>query len=479
MSHVVRWGAACAFVLCTLVGAMRAQAQWSADPAHNLVVSDRPGQQDWPRIAATADGGFYIAWRDYPSWPVRVQRLDVSGRAAWPHNGIAVGGGTGLDGLTVDAKGNAVVAVASGAGVALVKLAPDGSFPWREDGVALPRAASAVVGTADGGVACLWSEGRGFRLQKFDATGAPQWPKGVAIEVRAPFFGKQPRLVAADAGGVIALWVADGYPTTTASGLAQKFGADGTPLWRAGDPLEWSVGFNNVMDVTVLADGADGVIAGWVDGNVGTGVPLVVRVQRLHGDGTAQFVAGGLPVLGAPRPRASKPAIAYDAASDAIHVVWAERPNNPVAVYAQRLAADGTRVWGEAGKQLQSGAENAYASDLFALPAPDGVLAAWAGYGLQQGSTPQRITAVRLDAEGRHRFPGERVDLKVASTLTRNPVALLGAAGYAAFAWSDGGAVSPGVSEFGILAQNIRLDGTLGNPSADPVFADGFEMPDR
>jgi hypothetical protein len=302
----------------------------------------------------------------------------------------------------------------------------------------------------------------------------PAWGSGVAIPHATPVHVTQPRLVAADAGGVIAAWVADGYPSTTATGMAQKFDANGASLWGEGEPIAWSGAFNNVMDLVVLGDGAGGLVAGWVDGDVGSALPLKVRAQHLDGAGMARLERGGQTVIAEPRHRASSPAIAHDRSSGAIHVVWTERPNNPVAVYAQRLEADGRRAWGDQGKALQSHAENAYTRDLFALPAPDGVLAAWAGYGLQGGAAPQ-ITVVRLDANGQHVFPGERVGLKRTPTDIHGPVVAPGAAGHAVFAWSDGRAVAPGVLDFDILAQNIRLDGTLGNPPEEAVFADGFD----
>lgn len=483
MPEFVRLGCFAALLVAGLPAPV--QAQWSADPAANLVVSDLPGRQSRPMIAPTADGGFYIAWQDADR-SVRVQRLDATGHERWPHHGVAIQQQAGWwsSDFTTDAGDNAVFATMSGSGVAVAKVAPDGGLPWGAQGLTFPgsvvQSEMAVAATADGGLVGMWDEGRSLRLQKLDATGAAQWGAGIAIKLEAPFRAKQPKLVAADDASVIATWVADGYPVTTATAFAQKYAlADGAALWGDGTPVALTGAFNNVMDFVLGADGAGGAVAAWVDGDVGSGTSLVVRAQHLDGAGAARLAEGGQPALGSPRRGAGYPAIAYDPPSGALHVVWAERPNNPVALYAQRFAADGSRVWGENGKSLLSLAENTYVSDHRVLPAPGGLLVAWADWGYGQPGTPPQLRAVRLDAEGRHLFPGERVGLKGGSTPTQALRAALSSAGYAAFVWGD----SQGVQNDDILAQNIHFDGTLGNlpdppdppDPLDPIYADGFE----
>jgi len=56
---------------------------------------------------------------------------------------------------------------------------------------------------------------------------------------------------------------------------------------------------------------------------------------------------------------------------------------------------------------------------------------------------------------------------------TSHAVAAVSTSGYFAYAWTDGDETS-GAST--IRAQNINLDGSLGNPApAVPIFADGFD----
>ncbi|MCB1163598.1 hypothetical protein KDL67_13015, partial [bacterium] len=71
---------------------LAAHAQWSDDPLVNLAIADRPSEQVVPKIAATADGGCYVAWFDLASgnYDVYLQHLDAAGNALWAHNGILV-----------------------------------------------------------------------------------------------------------------------------------------------------------------------------------------------------------------------------------------------------------------------------------------------------------------------------------------------------------------------------------------------------
>ena len=48
--------AACTLTLCGFAAAP-AMAQWSSDPANNLKIADRSGEQVQPKVAPAPDGG--------------------------------------------------------------------------------------------------------------------------------------------------------------------------------------------------------------------------------------------------------------------------------------------------------------------------------------------------------------------------------------------------------------------------------------
>ena len=70
----------------------RGSSGWSHDPANNLVIADRAGEEVQVKILPRADGGFYVSWFDNTDggYDLRLQRLDANGVEQWAHNGIVV-----------------------------------------------------------------------------------------------------------------------------------------------------------------------------------------------------------------------------------------------------------------------------------------------------------------------------------------------------------------------------------------------------
>ena len=99
-----------------LVAPFTATAAWPTDPAVNLAIGDRTGEQVQPKVRATADGGCYISWFDNSAggYDVYLQRLDPAGDEQWVHNGLLLAdrsfSSTEDYGLDVDTAGNAVLA---------------------------------------------------------------------------------------------------------------------------------------------------------------------------------------------------------------------------------------------------------------------------------------------------------------------------------------------------------------------------------
>ena len=77
-------------LVALLGGGPAAIGAWSPDPAVNLAIADRTGEQTQPKVRATADGGCYISWFDNSTggYDVYLQRIDAAGNEQWAHNGI-------------------------------------------------------------------------------------------------------------------------------------------------------------------------------------------------------------------------------------------------------------------------------------------------------------------------------------------------------------------------------------------------------
>lgn len=469
------------FALLTVTSAC---AQWSDDPSNNLVIADADNEQVQPKIVATDDGGFYISWYDNSSggYDVRLQRLDVSGNEQWPHNGILVAdrdfSSTQDYGLSIDTAGNALLAFrySDSGGIAQIvaqKVAADGTLQWGDEGIFVSEDAEGanapkITGTADGGAAVGWSSSAGSILvHKMDATGTGAWDAERAPPSGFAFLGG----LHGDAdGNVIASWAAQ-LSTFDRELWTQKLAAaDGSDLWGA-DPIKVFDGTDGALQFgyfpSFIPDGAGGAVFVWYTVGVSAGT---VRVQHVTADGQQAFAQNGLQASANTSQSHVEPSGAYDSSTGDIYALWRETDittQSQIGVYAQRIDAKGVRQWGDTGKILVA-LSTLDQSQMTALPTPDGLLAAWAS-----GSTPSAmpIHAARLDRDGNYVWPSEVVDLSTEPNDIGRLTGALSSTGYAAYAWTADSSSLSG----DIHAQNIDMDGQLGNPVSDTIFANGFD----
>jgi hypothetical protein len=463
------------------------QAQWSADPAANLVLADRPDGQSQPKLAPTADGGFYVSWfgNIADGFDVYLQRLDAGGNEQWVHGGVRLadrGESSTQDyGLDVDAAGNAVLAYQfeDGGGtpqVAVSKVAPDGTPLWGTPGVIVSDDANGansprVAATSDGNVVVAWSAGDGSIVaQKLDADGNALWgPAGAVFAPPSGFF-LIADLRASDAGNAIVSWSAQMSFSDRELWTQKLAAADGAPLWGT-QPVRVFDGSGGAMQLgyfpDFIPDGAGGAVFVWYTVSLSGSV----HAQHVLADGSAAFAQNGVALTTDTTQSHTEPAGAYDPASGDIYAIWRVADANTqtqIGLDAQRIDQGGARQWGDAGLVLvpQGGIDR---TQVQALAFHGGALFSWASNDWPQAMP---ITVTRLDAAGDPVWPGTTVDIKTGLTDTARAAAASSTAGFAAWVWEDDTGGGGGGS---IRAQDINPDGSLGVEILDRVFADGFD----
>jgi len=471
---------------------MPVHAQWSADPAINLVVSDIANGNTQPKIVPTPDGGFYVSWFDNiaAGFDIHLQRLDVAGNALWAHDGILVADRsysfTYDYGLSADSAGNAYVSFnccENGAGdehIAVSKVTPDGTLVWGDAGVTVSTAVEAIYNayvapTTDGNVVVAWSADSGVRAQKLDADGNALWiDGGVLLDQPAGLKllgGVQP----ADTGNAIVSW-------SNQSGSAhilraQKLASlDGSALWGGGTSVR-VFGAGNLQFgyyPPFLADGSGGGVFWDYDA---VGVQFVPRVQHIDANGNLLLGVDGVVATNDTSDHTDTSAT-FDAATGDIYVVWRDNFTNGGGqsfdgVSAQRVDSTGALQWGAAGKVLVPLTDSTNGthsiSQPVALPTPDGFLASWVTGAIPAASQP--LTVTRLDTAGNAVWAAQTVDIKTERYTSRAEGAV-STTGYAAYAWQDG---DDGAGLSTIRAQNINLDGTLGG-SAPAIYSVAIDV---
>ena len=462
-------------------------AQWSSDPAANLVIADRDNEQVQPKLVATADGGFYVSWFDNADggYDVYLQRLDANGNELWPHNGILVAdrdfSSTEDYGLSIDADGNALLAFGyhdSGIAQVLVqKVAPNGSLLWGDPGIFVSADSGdthspKISGTTGDGALVAWSSSDGSIVaQKLDADGNPVWaPAGVVFTPSSGFFLICDVHGDAD-GNAIVSWSAQ-LSFADREMWAQKLAsADGGPLWGT-DPVKVFDGTDGAMQLgnfpPFIEDGAGGAVFVWYT----VTTQGSVRVQHVDASGAQLFAQNGVLASTDASQAHFEPDGAYDPATGDIYALWRETDlltQGQIGVYAQRVDSAGARQWGDGGLVLAP-LSTVDQSEMVALPvAGGGMLAAWSS---DDSPNPTPLHAARLDVDGNYVWASQVVDFSTEANDTGRLTGAISADGYAAYAWTACASSFAG----DIHAQNVNMDGTLcgGN---DTIFADGFDPP--
>jgi hypothetical protein len=471
--------------------------QWSTDPANNLVIADRGGEQTQSKIAATTDGGFYISWFDNThdgnndnGYSVYLQRVDASGKELWPHDGILVAarsmGFTYDYGLAVDTAGNAVLSFNCchnndpDEHIVITKVSPTGTLLWnapsgiRVTPAGSPKSYSAkVAATSDGNSVVTWSiqNAAGTSLevhaQKFDANGNPQWSPEIVVATGGSNFVAD--IHGSDNGSVILSWGAQ--PNRGNNQLwAQKLSSTGQSLWGSSGIAIQGPG-SLVLQMgsfpPFITDGAGGAVFSWFAVSVSS---AVARVQHINAAGMPLLAANGLNVTTDTATNShTDPSVSYDPASGDIYAVWRVADSSTqghIGINAQRIDSAGQPQWGGgAGIVLVPQATNYDQSQVVALPAAGGgFIAEWVSGNV---TFPNPINVTRLDVNGNYVWPGNVVQIKTAPTGTGKLSGALSSTGYAAYSWSDG---SPST----IKVQNVMIDdGGLG--FSDVIFKNGFE----
>ena len=473
-----------------VAGASPRGGGWSGDPAQNLVIADRAGEETQAKILARADGGFYVSWFDNTDggYDLRLQRLDANGVEQWAHDGIVVAdrnySSTTDYGFAVDTDGNALLSFqccapgASDERIVAARIAPDGSSIW--SGIGIPvstigegAVVSAITAASDGDAVVIWMNSAGAaRAQKLDPAGSPRWGS-TGVSLPGPTAGLKfiADVKPSSNGDAIVAW--SNQQGSTRILRAQKLAAaTGAALWgndgvRVSDVGNLQAGYFPKM----VVDGAGGVVFGYYDG---VGIGWNVRVQRLDASGTRLFGNEGVLTSTDTTRGHFSPAVTFNATTGDTHIVWVDGQTiNQQAydgLYAQRLTITGARAYAAEGRvivpmtQSTDGANSL--SQLVALSVPDGFIAAWVTG--NTSVTDQRISTMRLDNAGNFAWP-QPVALKTSLTTTSRLAGANSTSGYAAFTWSDG--PDNGAATRDIRAQNLPFDGVFN----DTIFADGFD----
>lgn len=276
---------------------------------------------------------------------------------------------------------------------------------WTADGVHVdaPNTAKRLEMTSDGtgGTILVWEDERDgagnsdIFAQRVDTFGTVQWGNGVAI-CTAPFNQIEATIVSDGAGGAIIGWLdSRQYGNARSQIYMQRVNADGSVQW-ANDGVPVCTTFGNQYSLGMISVGAGGVIATWTDERSTNPISPDIFAQRVNLLGAAQWQADGVAVAQqlSVQNMIDHDNIVSDEQGGAI-IVWTDyRYGNTADIYAQRINANGSTLWGSDGIFLSAPADGIHNSDPIA--APDG----FGGAVVTWSVDPNGLEAQRIRSDG-------------------------------------------------------------------------------
>jgi len=199
-------------------------------------------EEDSPRLAALASGGFVAVWTHFTHQPpfeniILVQRLDSLGnRLGVPlevDRGLGAAGFAGYPAVAAEPGGGFLVAWWSSLGVRVQRFDPLGATVG-ETITAGPQGSFPAVTTLPGGFAVAWSGSAQAGVQAFATDGTPSGPPTTWLSTAEGPIGWEISMSADAAGRFVVGWTEEGRNLTPYRVFARRFSPTGQPL---GDPV--------------------------------------------------------------------------------------------------------------------------------------------------------------------------------------------------------------------------------------------------
>ena len=331
-----------------------------------IAVSTAQDGQFLPWVVADGDGGVIVMWEDYRTgkdWDVYAQRVDNTGTAVWEGDGIPLCRADRNQRRlrTVQHETHAIVVWNDRrAGTSwdiyaqAVNLA--GEVLWQTDGIpvctnAADQSTQALLSDGEGGAICVWederqsSEFQDLYIQRLSPTGKPLWQQDGISVFPSESLQSDPGLIADGRGGFyIVWWDVIGYDAWHI--MAYRLSFNGEPLWdtpRLVSPQDGMQG-----EPRMIADGDGGIIVLWqVYENF---INDELYAQRIAPDGSKLWGENGIALCTA--PGIQKHASVVNDGDGGFIAVWRDERDVYSELYMQRIRADGTAAWEKDGIPL-------------------------------------------------------------------------------------------------------------------------------
>ena len=298
-------------------------------------------------------------------------------------------------------------------GMFLLPLWPGGRVVANEE---VAEVDPVTVGDPHGGAFVAWVRFAGdegssrLLVQRYDASGAALWSTGADVATTG-LFQSQPTLVPDGSGGLFVCYQAFPSSGSDFDIVCQRLDADGAALWgeaglAAGGEPGWRVLPKAVADAT------DGLLVFWRnqrDGGDGIEEMMLMEGQHFSAAGVKLWGENGLLVRTTNLAETNSHTFnIFDVQADGTGGAvigfndWSGTSTPDLDVFAQRVAADGTLLWGGGNGVLVAG-DGQHIQHESTVALPDGGAAITVYEDVS--STQSRLWIYRMGPDGNHLWP--------------------------------------------------------------------------
>lgn len=462
-------------LFCTVSAAF---SQWSDLPDSPVWLGSGVQAQ-----ARAASDGVYVAWLSDGNYHVYLQRLTMDGTPQWNNGGMVVSDQPNQSwiavhhmNLAIDGQDNAIISTLdSREGVWQVyvyKISPEGTMLWGEDGLHLSVSGSENISPrltvlTDNSIVVAWCENYStVRLQKISEDGSLDWGDGGIHLVDETGDLMNPIPLTAGGTNVLIQWNHQSGPfwAPDCKLHIQKFSETGVEVWNdpvvAAGPVQFPTG-NYFQEFAV--DEFGNSFSAWTEM---TSQNQLAAVQRTNNTGEVLW-GGGVDLSTNSSNFRTNPQITVAGSSSELLTAWTEAGGSQSqhGIYAQRLDADGNRLWGSNGIPIVPLNSNYSYLDLSVEGFIDDLVAV---YIEQNTSMTGDIYASRLDAAGEFVWTEQTVTLTTSGN-SKSDMSTGKGPGCVFVTWTENGSV---------YAHCLLEDGTLGPPVPQEIEIDIFHSAD-
>ena len=376
------------FVSALVLVPARGNAQWQAD---GTPLSSAAGMQHFSKSVSDGSGGIIVTWMDVRGsvFDIYAQRINSSGVAQWPVDGVAV----------CAAAGNQFA----------INIVSDGA----------------------GGAIIAWIDSRNdagdIYAQRVNASGTPMWAaNGVPLCAAAGMQGS-PVIVADGSGGAIVGWIDERLPTSFGDVYAQRVNAAGAVQWTA-NGVGVCVLSSYQASPSIASDGSGGAIMAWTDYR---NADYDIFARRINSAGVPQWVGNGIAICTESGQQAGAMVVA--SASGSAFIVWTDYRFGGIDVLMQKVDASGNTLLSLNGTYVSAAADAQYLNSAISDGA-GGMYVVWTDY---RNLSDTDVYAQRVNAAGEAQWMLYGVPVAALAYNQTSPALVDDGANGAIVAWID------------------------------------------